>query len=396
MTMQSPTSLDFLELDTDLSEDERIVRDTVRSWVSERVMPEIAGHFEAATFPRHLVAELGDLGVLGCSMPETYGGAGMNSVCYGLVCRELERGDSAIRSFYSVQGSLAIWPILTFGSEEQRREWLPRLASGEAIGCFGLTEPDYGSNPGGMKTSAKRDGDDWVLNGQKMWITNGTIADVAVVWARTEDGVRGFLVPTDAPGFSAPEMEHKWSLRASVTSELVLEDVRLPAEAAMPGATGLSAALNCLNQARYGISWGVVGAAMGCYDEALSYTKSRTVFDNPLASFQLPQKKLSDIATSISLAQLLVLRLGRLKDEGRLRHPQVSMAKRYTVKSALEIARTVRDMLGANGISLEYQVGRHMLNLESVVTYEGTDDIHALAVGNELTGLQAFRPRSPS
>jgi glutaryl-CoA dehydrogenase len=383
--------LDFLALDADLEDDERIVRDTVRNWVSERLMPEVIEHFEAGTFPRHFIPELAELGILGCNLPEEYGCAGLNNVCYGLVCRELERGDSGLRSFYSVQGSLVMWPILTFGSEAQKNEWLPRLAAGEAIGCFGLTEPDFGSNPGGMQTTAKRDGDDWILNGRKMWITNGSFADVAVVWARSEDGFRGFLVPTDTPGFSAPLMKHKWSLCMSVTSELILDDVRLPAEAELPKGTGLSAPLTCLTQARFGISWGVVGAAMACYDEALRYTSERTVFDKKLAGYQLPQKKLADIATAISLDQLLVLRLGRLKDEGRMTHPMVSMAKRRTVKSALEIARTVRDMLGANGISLEYQVGRHMLNLESVITYEGTDDIHALAVGNELTGIQAFR-----
>jgi len=383
--------LDFLDLDADLSEEALMVRDTVRSWVSERVMPEVAGHFEAGTFPRHLIAEMGELGILGCNLPEKYGCAGMDSTSYGIVNRELERADSGLRSFYSVQSSLAMWPILAFGSEEQKQEWLARLATGEAIGCFGLTEPDFGSNPGGMQTTAVKDGDDWILNGRKMWITNGSFSDVAVVWARCEGSFRGFLVRTDAPGFTAPLMKHKWSLCMSVTSELVLEDVRVPADAVLPGAEGLSAPLTCLTQARYGISWGVIGAAMACYDEGLRYSAERVIFDRQLAGFQLTQKKLADIATSISLAQLLVLRLARLKDQDRLTHPQVSMAKRYCVKSALEAARTVRDLLGANGICLEYQPGRHMLNLEAVNTYEGTEDIHALAIGNELTGIQAFR-----
>jgi glutaryl-CoA dehydrogenase len=383
--------LDFLALDDQFSEEELMVRDAVRGWCSERFMPLIMEHFEAGTFPMELVPELAELGVFGPTVPEEYGGAGLNSVTYGLICQELERADSGLRSFVSVQGSLVMYPILAYGSEEQKQEWLPQLASGKVIGCFGLTEPDFGSNPGGMLTTGKRDGDDWILNGRKMWITNGTCSKVAIVWARTEEGIRGFIVPTDLKGFSAPEQHHKWSLRASITSELVLEDVRVPAGAMMPEAIGLRAPLGCLTQARYGIAWGAVGAAEACFDEALRYSKQRIVFDKPLAGFQLAQKKLADMATDISLAQLLALRLGRLKDEGKFTSQQVSMAKRNNVDIALGAARTCRDMLGANGISLEYHTGRHMLNLESVVTYEGTHDIHTLALGHELTGIQAYR-----
>ena len=383
--------LDFFALDDQFSEDELMVRDTVRSWVGERFLPVIAGHFEDGTFPMEMVPELAELGVFGPTTPEEYGGAGLNSVAYGLICQELERGDSGLRSFVSVQGSLVMWPILAYGSEEQKREWLPQLAAGKAIGCFGLTEPDFGSNPGGMQTTAVKDGDDYILNGRKMWITNGTCSQVAIVWAQTEDKIRGFVVPTDLKGFSAPEQKHKWSLRASITSELVLEDVRVPASAMMPGVKGLRGPLNCLTQARYGIAWGAVGAALACFDEALNYSKQRIVFDKPLSHFQLPQKKLADVATNITLAQLMALRLGRMKDEDKATSQQVSMAKRNNVMMALETARNLRDMLGANGISLEYQIGRHMLNLESVVTYEGTHDIHTLAIGHELTGAQAYR-----
>ncbi|MEZ6003267.1 MAG: acyl-CoA dehydrogenase family protein [Planctomycetota bacterium] len=383
--------LDFYELEDQYSEEERMVRDTVRSWVGERFLPGIMEHWENGTFPMELAPELGELGVFGPTIPEEYGGAGLNGVCYGLICQELERGDSGLRSFVSVQGSLVMYPIFAYGSEEQKREWLPQLASGKAIGCFGLTEPDFGSNPGGMLTTAKRDGSDWILNGRKMWITNGTVSQVAIVWARTEEGIRGFCVPTNLKGFSAPEQKHKWSLRASVTSELVLEDVRVPNSMLMPNAAGLKGPLGCLTQARYGISWGAIGAAMACFDEGLRYSRERIVFDKPLAGFQLPQKKLADIATDITLAQLLCLRLGRLKDEGRFTPQQVSMAKRNNVAMAMNAARTIRDMLGANGISLEYHTGRHMLNLESVYTYEGTHDIHTLALGHELTGIPAYR-----
>jgi glutaryl-CoA dehydrogenase len=383
--------LDFLDLDDQYSEEELMVRDAVRAWVSERFMPVIAEHFEAGTFPMDLISEIGELGVLGPTIPEEYGGSGMNSVAYGLICQELERGDSGLRSFVSVQGALVMFPIYSFGSDEQKRHWLPKLATGEAIGCFGLTEPDFGSNPGGMTTAAKRDGDDWILNGRKMWITNGTISHVAIVWARTDEGIRGFLVPAGTPGFSAPEQKRKFSLRASITSELILEDVRLPAEAMLPEAKGLRSPLSCLTQARYGITWGALGAAHACMDEALSYSADRIIFDKPLAGFQLAQKKLADMATDITLAQLYCIRLGRLKDEGRMTPSQASMGKRNNVEIALRCSRVVRDMLGANGISLEYQVGRHLCNLESVTTYEGTHDIHTLAIGEALTGIAAYR-----
>ena len=389
--MDAFTQLDFFDTEGLFSEEERMVRDTVRSWVGDRFLPTIAEHFENGTFPTELVPELAELGVFGPTTPEEYGGAGLSNVCYGLICQELERGDSGLRSFVSVQGSLVMFPILTFGSEEQKREWLPRLACAEVIGCFGLTEPDFGSNPGGMITTARRDGDDWILDGRKMWITNGSVSQVAIVWARTEEGIRGFAVPTDLPGFSAPEQKHKWSLRASITSELVLEEVRVPESMRLPEAEGLKAPLECLTAARSGIAWGALGAAHACFDEALSYSKQRIVFDKPLAGFQLAQKKLADMATDITLGQLMALRLGRLKDDGRATPNQVSMAKRNNVHMALEVARTCRGMLGANGISLEYQVGRHMLNLESVITYEGTHDIHTLALGHALTDLPAYR-----
>ena len=389
--MQAFQQLDFFDLEDQFSEEELMVRDTVRTWVSERFLPLIMEHFENGTFPMEIVGELAELNVFGPTTPEEYGGAGMNNVAYGLICQELERGDSGLRSFVSVQGSLVMFPILSMGSEEQRREWLPRLARAEVIGCFGLTEPDFGSNPAGMQATARRDGDEWILNGRKMWITNGTISQVAIVWARAEDGIRGFIVPTDLEGFSAPEQKHKWSLRASITSELVMEDVRVPDSLRLPGAEGIKGPLSCLTAARYGIAWGGLGAAMACFDEGLQYSKERIVFDKPLAAFQLAQKKLADMATEITLGQMMALRLGRLKDEGRVAHRHVSMAKRNNVRLALEVARTVRDMLGANGISLEYQVGRHMLNMESVITYEGTHDIHTLAVGEALTGIPAYR-----
>ncbi|QDU84420.1 Acyl-CoA dehydrogenase [Planctomycetes bacterium Pla163] len=389
--MQPYRALDFLHLDSEFTEDERMVRDTVRAWVSERFLPEIMEHFEAGTFPHELTPELAELGVFGPTVPEEYGGAGMDSVAYGLICQELERGDSGLRSFVSVQGSLVMYPIFAFGSEEQKKEWLPKLAKGEAIGCFGLTEPDAGSNPGGMLSNAKKDGGDWILNGRKMWITNGTIAHVAIVWAQTEDGIRGFVVPTDTKGFSAPEQKHKWSLRASVTSELVMEDVRIPDSCRLPETKSLRNPLMCLTQARYGIAWGAVGAASSVYDEVLGYTKERVVFEKPLAGYQIPQMKLAEMATQITMGQLMALRIGRLKEAGQMTPAMVNMVKRNNVHMALTAARTGRDMLGANGISLEYQTGRHMLNLESVYTYEGTHDIHTLALGHELTGLPAYR-----
>ncbi len=389
--MDAYKQLDFFELDDQYSEDELMVRDAVKGWVGERFLPGVMGHFEAGTFPMDLVPELAELGVFGPTTPEEYGGAGMNSVAYGLICQELERGDSGLRSFCSVQGSLVMWPINAYGSEEQKREYLPKLASGEMIGSFGLTEPDFGSNPGGMLTTARKEGDEYVLNGRKMWITNGSLSQIAIVWAKLEGRVRGFIVPTDLPGFSAPDHNHKWSLRASVTSELVLEEVRVPADAILPGVDGLRGPLSCLTQARFGIAWGALGAAHACFDETLNYQKERISFDKPVAAYQIPQQKFANMATDITCGQMLALRLGRLKDEGRFTAPQVSMAKRNNVMMALETARTCRDMLGANGVTLEYGVGRHMLNLESVVTYEGTHDIHTLAIGAEVTGIQACR-----
>jgi glutaryl-CoA dehydrogenase len=389
--MEAFRQLDFMDLETEFSEDERMVRDAVRGWVTDRYMPLAMEHFEAGTFPMELVPELAELGVFGPTTPEEYGGAGLNNVAYGLICQELERGDSGLRSFVSVQGSLVMYPILAFGSEEQKKHWLPKLASGKAIGCFGLTEPDAGSDPGSMTTAAKKDGDGWIINGRKMWITNGTVSDVAVVWAQTDDGIRGFLVEKGTQGYTAPEQKHKWSLRASITSELVLEDVRVGPESLLPESRGLKSPLMCLTQARYGIAWGALGAALSTFDEALGYSKERVVFGKPLAGFQLPQKKLADMATEITAGQLLALRLGRLKDEGRMTPQQVSMCKRNNVDLALRACRVGRDMLGANGITLEYQVGRHMCNLESVYTYEGTHDIHTLAVGQALTGIGAFK-----
>jgi len=389
--MSAFTQLDYLDLDDQFSEEELMVRDSVRGWVSERFLPVVMEHFEAGTFPMELTAELADLGVFGPTTPEEYGGAGLNGVSYGLICQELERGDSGLRSFVSVQGSLVMWPILTYGSEEQKKEYLPKLASGEMIGCFGLTEPDFGSNPGGMLTTAKKDGDDYVINGRKMWITNGSVSQIAIVWAKVDGKVRGFIVPTDTKGFSAPDHNHKWSLRASYTSELVMEDVRVPASAMLPGVEGLRGPLSCLTQARYGIAWGALGAAYACFDETLRYQKERISFDKPVAAYQIPQQKFADMATDMTCGSLLALRLGRLKDEGRFTPAQVSMAKRNNVALGLRVARTCRDMLGANGVTLEYQTGRHMLNLESVVTYEGTHDIHTLTVGAEITGIPAFR-----
>jgi len=366
-----------------------MVRDTVRAFVEEKALQSFLEHYEKGTFPGELVKPLGELGVFGATI-QGYGCAGVNSVAYGLMMQELERGDSGLRSFASVQSGLVMFPIHAFGSEEQKRKWLPKLATGELIGCFGLTEPDYGSNPGGLVTTAVADGGDYVINGAKMWITNGSIADVSVVWAKVDGVIHGFLVETDRPGFEARAMAHKLSMRASDTSELVLSDCRVPRESHLPGSRGLKAALACLNEARYGIAWGAVGAAQACFHEALEYSKERIQFDRPIAGFQLTQQKLADMATEISLSQLLCLQMGRLKDEGRLDFVQVSMAKRNNVRKALEIARTARTILGANGISGEYQCMRHMSNLESVDTYEGTYEIHTLIVGNRLTGIEAF------
>jgi glutaryl-CoA dehydrogenase len=389
--MEAFRQLDYLNLDDQLSEDERMVRDTVRGWVTERYLPIVLEHFENGTFPMETVPELAEMGVFGPTLPQEYGCAGLNNVAAGLIYQELERGDSGLRSFCSVQGALVMYPIFAFGTEEQKKHWLPKLASGKAVGCFGLTEPDFGSNPGGMLTVARKDGKHYVLNGRKMWITNGTVADVAVVWARLDGKIRGFLVERGTPGFTAPEQKHKFSLRASITSELVLQDVRIPEANLLPKSEGLKSPLSCLTQARYGIAWGVLGAALSCFDEVLRYTKTRVVFDKPLAGFQIPQKKLADMATQITLAQLMALRMGRMKDEGKLEPQHVSMGKRNNCHIALELSRVCRDMLGANGISLEYQTGRHMVNLESVYTYEGTHDIHTLAIGHELTGIPAYR-----
>jgi glutaryl-CoA dehydrogenase len=387
---QTPSPLDFLDLDRLLSEEERLIRDTTRSFVADRVLPEVAGWFERGELPRELAKELGDLGLLGMHL-EGYGCAGTNAVSYGLACLELEAGDSGARSFVSVQGSLAMYPIWRYGSEEQKQRWLPAMAAGEVIGCFGLTEPDFGSNPAGMRTSARRDGGDWVLNGTKMWITNGGIADVAVVWARTEDeGVRGFLVPAGTPGFSTRDIERKLSLRASVTSELVLEDCRLPADAVLPDVLGMRGPLSCLNEARYGIVWGSMGAARACFQSALEYATTRVQFDRPIGGFQLTQQKLADMLVELSKGTLLALHLGRMKDEGRLAPEQVSLGKLNNVREALAIARSARTILGANGVTLEYPVIRHANNLESVLTYEGTSEVHSLILGQAVTGLAAF------
>jgi glutaryl-CoA dehydrogenase len=381
---------DFLAIDRLLSDEERDIRDTVRAFVRDKVTPNVGEWFEQATIPRGLANELGALNVLGMHL-SGYGCAGASATAYGLACMELEAGDSGVRSLVSVQGSLAMFAIWKWGSEEQKQEWLPRMAEGAAIGCFGLTEPDAGSDPGSMRTRASREGDEWVLHGQKMWITNGSIADVAVVWATTDEGVRGFLVPRGTPGFSTQDIHKKLSLRASVTSELLLDDVRLPATARLPEANSLRGPLSCLNEARYGIVWGAAGAARACFEAALSYSKEREQFGRPIGSFQIQQQKLAQMALEVNRATLLALHLGRMKDEGTLRPEHVSMGKLGNVNAALWVARTARQVLGANGVTLEYPVIRHMNNLESVVTYEGTADVHALVIGEALTGLGAFR-----
>jgi len=383
-------ALDFYGMDDLLSDEQRLVRDTIRQFVGEKCLPIIEEHQAAGTFPTELVGPMAELGMLGANLPEEYGCAGLESSTYGIIMQELERGDSGLRSFVSVQGALCMYPIFEFGSEEQRREWLPKMAAGEVIGCFGLTEPDAGSDPGAMRTTAVRDGDGWVLNGVKMWITNGTMARIAIVWAKTDDGIRGFIVPTDAPGFQAIEVKGKYSLRASDTAELVLEDVRVAGEALLPNSGGLRSPLMCLNQARYGIAWGGVGAAQACFDEALRYTRARESFGKPIAQTQLIQEMLTEIASDITKAQTLCWRLGQLKDAGKARPEQISMAKRNNIEMALRAARRCREMLGANGILDEYQAFRHMVNLESVYTYEGTHQIHTLIVGQALTGLAAF------
>ena len=388
--------IDFYDIDALFSEEERMIRDTVRSFVEDRVMPIIGEAYINRKFPSELIPELGELGVFGANLPEKYGCAELNNVAYGLIMQELERGDSGVRSFVSVQGALVMYPIFAFGSEEHRTEWLPKLATGEAIGCFGLTEPDYGSDPGGMITTAKKTADGWLLNGAKMWITNGSVADVAVVWAQTGEigdvkGIRGFVVPKDTPGFSARDQKGKLSLLASDTSELVFQDVELPDSALMPESTeGLKHPLMCLTQARYGISWGAVGAAMACFDEALSYSKERVMFGEAIGGKQIQQVRLADMLQSITTGQLLTYRLGRMKDDGTMTPQQVSLAKRANCDMATDVAREARRLLGANGILVEYHSMRHMANLESVYTYEGTHDIHSLILGQKLTGISAF------
>jgi glutaryl-CoA dehydrogenase len=383
--------LDFLAIDALLDEEERAIRDTVRGFVRERVLPEVGDWFEQGILPRELMAELGKLGLFGMHL-DGYGLPGASAVAYGLTCLELEAGDSGVRSAVSVQGSLAMFSIWKWGSEEQKQRWLPPMHTGEAIGCFGLTEPDAGSDPGSMRTTARRDGSDWILNGAKMWITNGTIADVATVWARTEDGrINGFLVERGMPGFTAPEIHKKLSLRASVTSELVLQDVRVPEENRFPDVDTLRGPLSCLNEARYGIVWGAVGAGRACFEAALDYAKGRIVFEKPIAAYQLTQQKLAEMALELNRGLLVALHIGRMKDDGTLRQEHVSLGKMGNVRGAIEVARSARTILGANGVTLEYPVIRHVNNLESVLTYEGTHEVHTLVVGNALTGENAFR-----
>lgn len=391
MASTPPTPLGFFGTDALLSEEDVAIRDTVRRYVADRIRPHVAEWYESATVPaRELTKELGSLGLLGMHL-EGYGCAGTSATAYGLACMELEAGDSGLRSLVSVQGSLAMFAIHEHGSEEQKQEWLPRMAAGDAIGCFGLTEPDFGSNPGGMRTRAKRDGSDWVLTGNKMWITNGSVADVAVVWAQTDGGIRGFLVPTDTPGFSAPEIKHKMSLRASVTSELVLDGVRLPDSAVLPDVTGLRGPLSCLGEARFGLVFGALGAARDCLETAIAYAQEREIFDKPLAGFQLTQAKIADMSLELGKGMLLALHLGRLKDAGTLDHRQVSLGKLNNTREAIKIARECRTILGAAGITLEYPIMRHANNLESVLTYEGTSEVHQLVIGQALTGQAAYR-----
>jgi len=390
---QARTRLDPADLyavDQLLGDEERLVQATVRDFVRDRFLPLVGEHFEAGTFPRDIVPEIAGLGLFGMHL-EGYGCAGTSAVAYGVACEELEAGDSGLRSFVSVQGSLAMFPIHRYGSEEQRRRWLPELAAGRAIGCFGLTEPDAGSDPAAMRTRARRSGGDWVLSGTKMWITNGSIADVAVVWAQTEGGIRGFLVESGTPGFSTRDIEHKLSLRASITSELVLDEVTLPDAAMLPGARGLGAPLSCLDEARYGICWGVLGAGRTCFEAAVEYARSRQAFGRPIARFQLTQAKLAEMATRLVQGRLVAHRLGTLKDTGRAQPVQVSLAKRANTRIALDVAREARTILGANGITLDYPVARHMANLEAVLTYEGTEEVHSLILGRAITGEDAFQ-----
>jgi glutaryl-CoA dehydrogenase len=386
--VDAPDPLDLIDIDALLTDEERQIRGLAREWVTDRILPDVDDWYEHGEFPaRELAKEIGQLGFLGMQLPDI---GGLGAVAYGLVELELEAGDSGLRSFVSVTSALAMFAIHTFGSDEHKAEWLPRLQSGEAIGCFGLSEPDSGSDPGSMRTFAKRDGDDWILSGTKMWITNGSVSDVAIVWAETDDGIRGFVVPCDSPGFSAPDIHKKLSLRASVTSELVMDEVRLPAGAMLPDVKGLRGPLSCLNEARFGIIWGVMGAARSCFASALDYAKTRIQFDRPIGSFQLTQKKLTDMALELNKGTLLAYHLGRMKEQGRLRPQHVSVGKLNNTRAALEIARTARGIHGANGITLEYPIMRHMTNLESVITYEGTEEIHTLVIGETLTGLRAF------
>jgi glutaryl-CoA dehydrogenase len=385
----SPNALDFLDIDALLDDEERMIRETVRAFVRDRVLPNVAQWFESHTFPRELARELGKLGVLGMHL-RGYGCPGAGAVAYGLACLELEAGDSGVRSFASVQGSLAMFAIWRWGSEEQKNEWLPRMAAGEIVGCFGLTEPDFGSDPSGIRTSAHRDGDDWVIDGTKAWITNGGIADVAIVWAQTDEGIRGFIVPAKTKGFSTHPIERKLSLRASVTSELNFQNCRVPAGAALPEVRGLRGPLACLNEARYGVLWGAMGAARSCYETALDYAKTRVQFGRPIAGFQLTQQKLVKMLLELNKGTLLALHIGRMKDKGSAHPAQISFGKLNNVREALEIAREARGILGASGVTLEYPIIRHMNNLESVFTYEGTNEIHTLILGEAITGLSAF------
>ena len=380
---------DLFDIRSELTDEERMVQDSVARFVDDRALPLMPKAFEDGVFPMELVSEIADLGLLGCSL-EGYGCAGLNGVSYGLICQELERGDSGLRSFVSVQSSLCMYPIHAFGSEEQKQRWLPDMAAGKVIGCFGLTEPHGGSDPGNMKTRAKKDGGDWIINGSKMWITNGSIADIAVVWAQTDDGIQGFIIEKGMKGFDAPEVKHKMSLRASVTSALFFDNVRVPDSSRLPNVKGLRGPLSCLTQARYGITWGPIGAAIACYTEALHYSLERVLFGKPVAATQTVQRRLADMARRITMAQLLSLRLGRLKDKGRMHPTQVSLAKWNNVRMAIDIARDARDLLGGAGITLEHCPIRHMLNLESVITYEGTETVHELVVGKEITGIAAF------
>jgi len=388
--MEKFDGVDFMEIDGLFSDEEILIRDTARKFVQDRLMPIIEKHNREATFPAHLIPEVGELGFLGANL-DGYGCAGLSNVAYGLIMQELERGDSGFRSFVSVQGALCMWPIYTYGTEEQRKKYLPKMAAGELIGCFGLTEADFGSNPSGMLTTARKDGNGYVLNGSKMWITNGGVADLAIVWAKLDGRIRGFIVERGTPGYSTSDIHGKFSLRASVTSELSFQDCRIPADNLLPDAEGLKGPLGCLNQARYGIAWGGIGAAMACYHEALSYSKTRIQFDRPIAGFQMVQEKLAWMIREITKGQLLVLQLGRLKDQGKAKPHHVSLGKMNNVQVGLQCARLAREILGANGITDEYQCGRHMCNLESVYTYEGTHDIHTLIIGEAITGIPAYK-----